>query len=51
VQVVDLFGRQIYYNQLENKDVNIITVNAGYKYLIVKIIDNGSVYVKKIFVQ
>lgn len=51
VQVVDLYGRTIYNDQLNNSSMNRIPVHLNYGYLIVKIIDDGEIVINKVFVQ
>lgn len=51
VQVIDMYGRTIYYKQLENSSLNRIIPGVEYGYLIVRIIDKETVITKKVFVQ
>ncbi len=51
VKVVDLYGRTIYTDQLKNININQVPVNISYGYLIVKIIDDRGITIKKVFVQ
>ena len=51
IRVFDLFGRQITDRMVNKSSMIKIPVNVSNTYLIVKVINEGNVVVKKVFVQ
>ncbi len=51
VSVYDMYGRQIYFNQMQLENVTRIPVSVSNSYLIVKVVSGNKTYNEKVFIK